>query len=192
MGAPRAFRVHAVIIRRRVLGEADRVLTVFTKETGKITVLAKGVRKIPSRRAGHIELFTSALLVLYRGKTWDTVSDSQTLYGFSHIRQNLALVAAAYYLCELVDVLLPEGQVHEDVYNILLAALGQLETAEHADIPVVVRDFSHKLLVALGYVSTERPAAKRFHAYIEQITERKLKTLSFLTRSFLEGRLQNG
>jgi hypothetical protein len=55
----RSFRVDAVVLRHSNYGEADRLLTVYTREQGKMRILAKGARKIASRKAGHIEPFTS-------------------------------------------------------------------------------------------------------------------------------------
>ena len=53
----RLYRTDAIILRRSDFGEADRLLTVFTPERGKLRLLAKGVRKTTSRKAGHVELF---------------------------------------------------------------------------------------------------------------------------------------
>jgi len=66
----RLYRTEAVILRRSDIGEADRLLTCYTPTRGKIRVIAKGARKITSRKAGHIELFIHSALLIAKGKTW--------------------------------------------------------------------------------------------------------------------------
>ena len=66
----RLYRLQGIILRRRDLGEADRLLTVFTRDRGKLNLLAKGVRRAASRKAGHIEPFTYRSCSLQRARTW--------------------------------------------------------------------------------------------------------------------------
>ena len=68
MKQPRSFRAEAVVLRHSDWGEADRLLTLFTREAGKTRAIAKGARKIRSRKAGHLEPFTRVCLMLARGR----------------------------------------------------------------------------------------------------------------------------
>ena len=63
----RSFRVDAVVLRHSDWGEADRLLVMFTRELGKVRAIAKGVRKLRSRKAGHLEPFTRSNLLLACG-----------------------------------------------------------------------------------------------------------------------------
>ena len=54
----RSFRAQSIVIRHKDWGEADRLLTLYTREKGKVRALAKGVRKVTSRKAGHLPLGT--------------------------------------------------------------------------------------------------------------------------------------
>ena len=73
------YRAEGVIIHRRSYGEADRFLTIFTKHHGKIRVLAKGIRKITSKRAPHLDTLSIVSLVVYTGKSIDTVGECARL-----------------------------------------------------------------------------------------------------------------
>jgi recombinational DNA repair protein (RecF pathway) len=64
----RLYRTEAIVLRRSDLGEADRLLTLYTPEWGKLRVIAKGVRKPTSRKSGHVELFTHSRLLIARGR----------------------------------------------------------------------------------------------------------------------------
>ena len=68
METPRSFRAEAVVLRHADWGEADRILTLYTREQGKVRAVAKGARKMRSRKAGHLEPFTHITLQLARAR----------------------------------------------------------------------------------------------------------------------------
>lgn len=172
----RNYRAEGVIIRRRNIGEADRIINVFTKKYGKIRVLAKGVRRITSRRGPSLELFNHIVLFVHRGKTFDIVTEVQVVSTFQSIRKNLELVGLAYYVCELIDSLCAEHQPHPRVFDLLTQTLEELDTG-------VIKRFEIGLLAELGFLP-KHVAATNLNAtsFIEQILERKLKSTSFLTK----------
>ena len=61
----RTYKIEGIVLRRRNLGEADRILTVLSRESGKISIKAPGVRRIPSRRSSHVELLNHSKFTLY-------------------------------------------------------------------------------------------------------------------------------
>lgn len=75
-------KVEGIILKRRNLGEADRILTVFSKNLGKISVLAKGVRRITSRRAGNVELLNRVSMYLHRAKSFLILTEAISLNTF--------------------------------------------------------------------------------------------------------------
>ena len=125
----RTYRTRAIILKRRAQGEADRVITLFTPEYGKRVVIARGVRKPASRKAGHLEPFTHAALMLARGKSWDVITSAQTVTSFRALRENLDLTAYAYYFSELLDAFVQEEDPHPELYDLLLNAFRYLETS---------------------------------------------------------------
>ena len=72
----RSYRAEAIVLKHHDWGEADRILTAFTREHGKLRVIAKGVRKIRSRRAGHLEPFTHVMLQLAKSKELPIVTQA--------------------------------------------------------------------------------------------------------------------
>ena len=74
-----SFRVEAVVLRHSDWGEADRILTLYTRERGKVRAIAKGARKIRSRKAGHLEPFTRVTLQLAKGHDLLIVTQADTL-----------------------------------------------------------------------------------------------------------------
>ncbi|HAL61577.1 MAG TPA: DNA repair protein RecO [Chloroflexi bacterium] len=145
----RLYRAEAIVLRRMNLGEADRLLTLYTPEWGKIRVLAKGVRKPTSRKAGHLELFTHSRLLIAKGRSLDIVTQAETITSFLPLRKDLTRTSYAYYVAELVDRFLEEGEESPALFRLLLETLGHLSEAQ--DPRLVVRHFELHLLGQVGY-----------------------------------------
>jgi len=122
----RNFKTEGIIIRRRNFNEADRILTVMTRDYGKLQIKASGVRKITSRRAAHVELLNHTVLHLYKGKMFALLTEAKMLDDFSEVKTDFDKVGLAYHLCELVDGLCPENQENSAVYFLLLKTLSIL------------------------------------------------------------------
>jgi DNA repair protein RecO (recombination protein O) len=145
----RLYRVRAIVLRRRDLGEADRIVTLYTAEHGKRRVVAKGTRRTSSRIAGHLEPFTAARILIARTRGLDIVSQAEALNAFPSLRASEADIAAAGYFAELIDTFLPDDQANEVVYELLYAALDLLD---HQREPwMVTHVFEMGLLRAVGY-----------------------------------------
>src|SRR3989304_8567556 len=99
----RSFRVSAVVLRHSDYGEADRLLTLYTRQLGKTRALAKGARKIASRKAGHIEPFTHVKLQLAKGRDMPLVTQADTVDAYLPLREDLVLTSQAAYVLELGD-----------------------------------------------------------------------------------------
>src|SRR4051794_25036663 len=131
------------------LGEADRIVTLFSRDEGKVRAVAKGVRRTTSRSAGHLEPFTLSDVLLAVGRDLDVVSQADTLDAFREIREDLDLTTHAFYLTELVDLLTEDRSENRAVYEILVAGLCHLR--EEANARLVLITFHLRLLEALGY-----------------------------------------
>lgn len=145
---PRTYTTEGVILRRRNLGEADTIFTVFSDREGKFDAVAKGVRKARSHMRGHLEPLTRSKLLLARGRSLDIFTQAETVTAYRAIRENLELGASAMYCAELIDRFAPEHVEQPGLYALLLDVLDALE----ADAPPhVVRWFEMQLLSNLGY-----------------------------------------
>ena len=123
----RVYRTHAVVLRRRAYADADRILTVYTPGMGKRALIAKGIRKTTSRKAGHLELFTHASLMASQARTWDIVTEADTVESFRYLRQNLESIGRAAYVCELIDGFTEEEDENQPLWDLLLLTLRQLD-----------------------------------------------------------------
>lgn len=131
----RNFRTEGIIIKRRNFNEADRILTVLTRDYGKLQIKATGVRKITSRRAAHIELLNHTALHLYKGNTFSVLTEAKMIEDFAPIKGHFGKVGLAYHLCELVDGLCPDNQENSKVFYLLKNTLAQLSQQDEVSIP---------------------------------------------------------
>lgn len=169
----KTYKVEAIVLKRQNFSEADKILTIFSKEKGKFKVMAKGVRKISSRRAGSLELFNHLRLIICEGKGLDSIIEVNVLNSFSSWRKNLRSIGVAYYLCELVDRLTVEGQEHGAVFTALIESL-KINSSGRARTTIL--SFEKQLLHLLGFGIPERYSkdTESLKDYIEEITEKKI------------------
>ncbi len=149
MSKPRTYQTEAIIIRKIKLGEADRILTLYTPRLGKIRAVAKGVRRPRSKLAGHLELLTYSQVSLARGRNLDTIIGSQTINSFLTLKSDLELISYALYTTELIDQFTVDDVENYPLFQLLL------ETMEHlcqgGDNELALRYFELHLLNLVGY-----------------------------------------
>ena len=138
----------AIILRSRDYKEADQLLTVYTREQGKLTVQVRGVKKTNSKLRGGILLFSQAELVVTAGKAFPIVTGASTVTSFASLRSDFARMSYAGYAAELLDQVISEGHADEELYFFMLQTLQLLE---FIDPWVAVRYLELKVLERQGY-----------------------------------------
>ena len=129
-------------------GEADLILTLFGRSTGKISAIAKGVRKTKSRMRAAVQLFSAGDFLLYKGKSLYTVTQCQMEQPFLSLRQDLSKFAYASYCTEIIREMLPEEEVNIPAF-ILLTEVFQMMSCSGEEI--AARKFDLKMLQLSGY-----------------------------------------
>lgn len=145
---PGNYKDEGVVLKAIKLGEADRIVTFFTRYNGKVQAVAKGIRKTKSRFGGRLEPFTRVDLMLYRGRSLDTITAVDIVESFKDVRNGYESLTAAASLAELVDKVTPDRERALPVYALLVAALRALAAG---DTNTVVPGFYVKLLSISGY-----------------------------------------
>lgn len=173
----RGFKTEGIILKRRDFGEADRTLTVFTLHRGKISVIAKGVRRITSRRAGNVELLNRVIIYLYQGKGMPMLTEAESIETFAKIKEDLTLSTYAYHLIELIDKLTAENQENRILYEDLVLVLKKIERNPRQ---ILVRAFEAKILSNLGFISFANHADTRFAKQAFEVGARINQILSNL------------
>ncbi len=147
----RVYKAEGVVLRRQDLGEADRLTTIYTKSLGKLRLVAKGVRKPRSRKAGHLEPFTRVALMMAKGRNLDLITQAEAIETFPDIRTDLMKLGHASYLIELLDrFTVEEGEGNLALYNLLLNSLNRLSIGSVGASGIILY-FELRLLELLGY-----------------------------------------
>ena len=150
MSEARSFRVEAVVLRHSDWGEADRILTLYTRERGKVRAIAKGARKIRSRKAGHIEPFTRVALQLAKGRDLLIVTQADTLDPYLPLGANLAKTGYASYAVELLDRFTYEDESeNQAIFRLLTEVLSRI--AGETEPWLAMRYYEVRLLDLLGF-----------------------------------------
>lgn len=157
-GSARVYRANAIVLRRTNLAETDKIVTLLTRERGKLSAVAKGARRPASRLAGAIELFGYCRVLIAAGMNLDVLTQVDVRESFPTLRTSLHKIAAASYMAELTDHLTAERHPHEDIFDLLLAALYVLNSMEEPDL--VVTAFTLQMLAESGYMPTLTACAR--------------------------------
>lgn len=148
MSQSKFYRLEAIVLARRDQGEADRVITVLTPE-GRRDLLARGVRKPRSRKAGHLELFARTQLLVSRVTgSWDIISQAEVMEPHAGLQEDFLRGTYARYVAELA-LRFFEDDADSELYSLVAAALTLLEKA--ADPARVVRWYEPRLLALAGF-----------------------------------------
>jgi DNA repair protein RecO (recombination protein O) len=145
---PGLYKDEGVVLKTIKLGEADRIVTLFTRDHGKVRAVAKGIRKTKSRFGARLEPFTHAALIVYRGRSLDTITQADILTSFDEVRTDYPRLTAAAALVDIVEKVTPERERATSTYRLLIEGLDALKSDKGA---TVVPAFLIKLLSISGY-----------------------------------------
>ena len=146
----RSFRASAVVLRHSDWGEADRLLTLYTREQGMVRALAKGARKVTSRKAGHLQPFTHITVQLAKGRDLLIITQVETVNAFLPLHDDLMKTGHAAYAIELLLRFSYEDEgANPSIFQLLVETLERLEKEEDAWLPI--RYYEMRFLDAVGF-----------------------------------------
>jgi DNA repair protein RecO (recombination protein O) len=148
-----SLKTEAIVLRSIRYGEADRVLHLYTPQRGRLSAIAKGVRRAKSRFGGRLVPFFRLQVVLYEGRSdLLTVTAAETLHPHAQLRQDAGALDAAARACDAVARLFADGEPHEGVYHLLANELALLDARAGAvSTRANALAFRLKLLLAAGF-----------------------------------------
>jgi DNA repair protein RecO (recombination protein O) len=145
------FKTEAVVLRSMRFGEADRILHLYTPERGRISAIAKGVRKTKSRFGGRMEPFFRLHMGLYQGRSeMVTVTSADTVAGYPRLREDGAALDSAARACDAVGRLFETAEPHPGVFALLCNELALLNADDGHATHANQLAFRLKLLLAAG------------------------------------------
>jgi DNA repair protein RecO (recombination protein O) len=141
-------KTEAIVLKQRDFSEADKIITLYSMKMGKISCIAKGIKRAKSKLRGTLLPFTHNSLVLFKGKSLYTVTGADIIESFVNLRKDFSLMAYTSYILELLDSLVPE---EEASYQTFVLLVGTLHLLNVIDPRVAVKIFEIRFLRILGY-----------------------------------------
>jgi len=176
---PRSATVEAIVLKRHNYQEADRFITVFSRYQGKVEALAKGVRKLSSRKRPALEPGNHVKLSITTSTHLPLITEAILIHPFTAAKANLPRITQLHQLLEIVDLLTVETESHPQVFNLLQQSLRALETNGHKkdylleNIRLILQD--------LGFTYDKKFSEGGLRRYIEDLGNRNLRSKAFLT-----------
>ncbi len=122
-----SYKTEALVLRSRRFSEADKLLSIFTKERGKVSAIAKSACKPSSKYGGRLEVFGYNNLLLASGRNIDVLSQAETIESFHRIREKEASLNAGLYMAKVLFYFLEEKVPHEKLFGLFLDSLRLLD-----------------------------------------------------------------
>ncbi|MHB9111436.1 MAG: DNA repair protein RecO [Thermoleophilia bacterium] len=151
---PRNYSTEAVVLGSHKLGDADRIVTLFTADRGKVPTVVKGVRKVKSRFGGRLEPFTQLQVQLHEGRNLHTLTGADTVKTHAVIRDEPAAYRAALGFIEMLGRATPDFEKRPRSFNLLVNYLLEMDTAALDAINAIAITLGAelKLLLLAGFL----------------------------------------
>jgi len=149
------YKTEGIVLKSTEFKEADKIVTIYTKDYGKITAIAKGVRKIKSKFGSSLEILTHSVFLFYKGRNIDIVSQTEILESFFSTSKEVNKFAFAVNCIEVVNKLTEEREINIGLFNLLKEVLHYLRKT--ADPKLLTLSFKWQTMLLLGY----RPSINR-------------------------------
>jgi len=166
----------ALVIKRVSVGEADRIITLLTRESGKIVVVAKGVRKIKSSKRAFLEPGNLAKIFLIKTKGLPILTQASLIEDTAAIRGDLAKIRQLTQLLEIIDKLFVEEEVEDHVFELVMGVRGKILAGNG----VGLKGDLAQLIEWLGFPNLAESGHESILDYVSEITGKKMRSFEFL------------
>lgn len=145
----RTYSDEGIVLARKNFGEADRILSIYTKNHGRISAIAKGIRRPTSRKRGHLEVFSHIKFQIADGHGIGILTEVETINSFEKIRKDLKKVSLAYFFCEVIGKITHEHERNDGIFELILNYLEKLQFETR--LKTLRLDFVSELLGVAGF-----------------------------------------
>ena len=149
------YRDDAIVLRTYKLGEADRILVLFTRNRGKVRAVAKGVRRTKSKFGARLDPASSVHLQLHEGRNLDVVTQAETIEVRDALRMDMNRWGRTAIVLETIDHVASEGESNPALFKLPSGVLSEIERSGN---PLVLPAFAARLLALEGVQPIGVPA----------------------------------
>ncbi len=176
----RSFSAIGIVLKRTDVGETDRVVTLFTREFGKIVAVAKGCRKLNSSKLASLEPGTLSKVFFVKTKSLPILTQAQLINDYPNAKKDLSRLRKVFEVLEMLDSLLIEEIEQTEIFSHVLAIFNHLDLeSSHAG---VIRSHLSSIIEILGFGQEQKIDLTRpLRDFVEEITSSKMRAFAFLT-----------
>lgn len=170
----RTYSDEGIVLARRNFGEADRILSIYSKNHGRISVIAKGIRKLTSRKRGHLEIFSYIRFQAVEGHGIGILTEVETINSFESFKKDLKKVSLAYFFCEVIGKITHEHERNDGIFELILNYLEKLQFEDR--LKSLRMNFILDLLVIAGFWPKEKKLVNPDEK-LEEVIERSINSI---------------
>ena len=170
----RSLKAEAVVLKKRDLLNKDVLISLFTQDLGRLTVFAKGIKKITSRRSSHLQTGNLINIIIIHKNERYYLQESELLSGFSELKKDEKKVSNLYLFLFVLERLLPEQQKETKAYNLTKNFLIDLSKSTKPN-SIAVKYLSD-IMMQLGYLD-KKVNFPELKSLIEEIINEKIPLL---------------
>jgi DNA repair protein RecO (recombination protein O) len=170
---PKKYTSEGLVLARRNFSEADRILVVYTNRYGKVSLIAKGVRKPKSRKRGSLEVFSLINFSASRGKSLDIITEVETLDAFNKLRKDLKKVSLVYYFMEVIGRITEEGEENKELFNMVVDYINRVK--KENKLRRIRIEFLNDVLSLLGYWPKDK-VLEHPDAFLQDVVEKQINS----------------
>lgn len=170
---PAKIKTQGIVLKKNELLNLDNLITIFTKDLGKIVAVAKGIKKLNSRRAPHIQTANLIDLMLYSKNDRYYIQESSIISGFSKLKKESKKISMIYYFFQIIDKLLPENSHEEEIYKLTLNFMIKLSNIRKLDNSLIEKSLN-TVLNKLGYVRGHKSLVE-LQSIVEDLLGEKIR-----------------
>lgn len=162
------------VLKKKILLKNDYLVKIFTKEKGKISVFAKGVRKITSRRLSHLQTGNLIKTIIYKKNNFFYLKETDLISGFISIKNDKIKRKKFQYLFYLIEKILPEEQKNISLYKLLIKNISLLKNNNNEILSDFEKKFTQMVLLDLGYIDKNYFLNNNPYQKVEEIINEKI------------------
>jgi DNA repair protein RecO len=177
--ATKSFSTEALVLKRFNAGESDRIVTLLTPQEGKLTGVAKGVRKMTSSQGSLLEPGNYVSIHVIHTKSMPILSQTRLINDYSPIKTSLKGMKQLAEVLEIVDQLFPEGAEEEELFQQVIQVMNQLNKPQVSF--QVIQDQLVEILIQLGYQNFRETSYSSILEFVSAVADRPLRSYDYLT-----------
>jgi len=171
----RSLKTEAIILKKKDLLNKDVLISVFSQDLGRLTLFAKGIKKITSRRSPHLQTGNLVNILVSHKNDHYYLQESELVSGFSELKKNEKKVNNLYSFLFVLECLLPEQQKETKTYNLTKNFLIDLSKSVKSDI--ITFQYLTDIMMQLGYLD-QKVSYPELKSLIEEIINEKIPSLT--------------